>query len=61
MSTTPSSGRRGRRSSSEKAAKSNKKVVAAGKQVRYSSKFVQPILEDLCKSILNESAKNTVV
>lgn len=56
---TPSSGRRGR--SSEKAAKSNKKVVAVVKPQRFCSKFVQPAIEDLCRSILGESAKNSVV
>lgn len=46
---------------SDKAAKSNKKVAASGKVEKYASKFVQPIVDDLGKTVLNESAKNQVV
>ncbi len=56
---TPSSAKRGR--SAEKSAKSNKKVANVGKQERYCSKFVQPVLEDIGKNVLNEAAKNSVV
>jgi hypothetical protein len=55
---TPSSGRRGRPPGS----KSNKKVAAVEKpQIKYASKFVQPILDDLGRSVVNQSAKNQVV
>ena len=44
-----------------KATKSNKKTATVGKVEKYASKFVQPILDDLSKSVLNEAAKNQVV